>query len=212
MINSNQELVNFLVYEGELNSQSLKTALLKIDRRFFVSPKLQNEAYENYPLPIGEWQTISQPSTVVFMLEKLQPQLGQNILEVGSGCGWVSALLAFIVGNKGRVTGIDIIPELVELARDNTKRFNFNNLEFIAGDGSKGFIKLAPYERIIVSAGAKTIPQALIEQLKDGGRMVIPVGDYLQDMMVVEKKGKWIKKVAYPGFVFVPLLEDRFVS
>ncbi len=201
-----EDLIQNLINSGELKNPLLIKALEQIDRRNFVQKKLQTEAYGNHPLPIGEGQTISQPSTVVLMMEWLKVEPGQNILEVGSGCGWVSALLAFVVGDKGRVTAIEIIAELVELAKNNIKGFNFNNLEFIAGDGSKGFVKNAPYDRIIVSAGAKEIPQALLDQLKDGGRMVIPVGDDLQDMLVIERIGDKFKQTKYPGFVFVPLV------
>ncbi len=210
MNTTNEQLISFLENSGELNSQLLKQALLKIDRRFFIPPSMQNEAYANYPLPIGVGQTISQPSTVVFMLEQLKIEPGQNILEVGSGCGWVSALLAHIVGGQGKVIGIDIIPELVELAKNNIKRFGFKNLAFIIGDGSKGLAKYAPYDRIIVSAGAKTIPRALLDELKNGGYMVIPVGEFTQDMVVIEKLGGKFKQTKFPGFVFVPLVSKFY--
>jgi len=101
---------------------------------------------------------------------------------------------------------MDIIPELVELAQTNTKAYAFKNLELVTGDGSNGYIKQAPYDRIIVSAGAKQLPEKILEQLKDGGRAVVPVGEYTQDIMVISRQRDKFKQTKYPGFVFVPLV------
>ena len=213
-----EEFVQSIISHSQAKNTAIKKALLAVDRAKFVSPELSSQTYDDYPLPIGFGQTISQPSTVVFMLEQLNIKPGQKILEVGSGCGWVSALLAFMVGDKGRVIGLEVIPELVELARDNVQKviasssyaeseaISFKNLQFVAGDGSRGYAQMSPYDRIIVSAGATEIPQKLLGQLKDGGRAVIPVGDPGQDMLVIERQGGEFKQTKYPGFVFVPLV------
>lgn len=215
-----EEFAQNIIGRSQTQNPTIKLALLAVDRAKFVPAKLLGEAYADYPLPIGFGQTISQPSTVVFMLEQLQAKSGQQILEVGSGCGWVSALLAYIVGDKGRVIGVDVIPELVVLARENIQRViatsgkaegeaisqDYKNLQFVVGDGNLGYAPASPYDRIIVSAGAKTIPKKLLQQLKDTGRAVIPVGKDTQDILVIVRQGDKFNQTKYPGFVFVPLV------
>jgi protein-L-isoaspartate(D-aspartate) O-methyltransferase len=171
----------------------------KVDRKDFVLKEYEKEAYEDYPLPIGYGQTISQPSTVYFMLKLLNPQKGEKILDVGSGSGWTTALLAEAVEEKGMVFGIEKIPELVLFGRNNINKYDFNNVKIIEAGKELGLKEHAPFDKILVSASAKEIPQELIGQLKDNGVMVIPVKN---DILRIEKGGK-IEK--YEGFVFVPL-------
>jgi protein-L-isoaspartate(D-aspartate) O-methyltransferase len=144
------------------------------------------------------------------MLELLQPKKGDKVLDIGSGSGWTTALLAEIVGENGKVFGIEIIPELKEFGEENTKKYNFVESKraiFICGDGSKGLKDEAPFDKIHVGAAAAEIPKALLEQLKIGGRMVIPVGVEVQDMVLIEKiSEKEYKEERYPGFLFVPLI------
>lgn len=142
------------------------------------------------------------------MLELLDPRRGQNILDIGSGSGWTTALLAYITGEKGRVTAVERIPELCEFGRKNIDKFDFIK-KGIAGiycaDGNEGFPHHAPYDRILVSAAAQEIPQPLKDQLKIGGKMVIPVHN---DIWYLEKKSKSdFYKEEFPGFSFVPLVE-----
>jgi len=187
-----------------LNSSEIKKAFETIDRADFVLKDYKTEAYEDHPLPIGYSQTISQPTTVAFMLELLEAEEGQNILDVGSGSGWTTALLASLVGGKGKVTGIEIIPELAKLGQKNLGKYNFKNAKIFLSDGRFEKKENAPYDRILVSASANEVPEELINQLKFGGVMIIPV---VNTLIKLEKvKDGLIKKEEFPGFAFVPLI------
>ncbi len=201
-------LVNELIRDGYLKSDSIIEAFSMIRRIEFVPQDLESQSEANIPLPIGYGQTISQPLTVAFMLELLDPQKNQVILDVGSGSGWTTALLSYIVGEKGKVIGIERISELCEFGKNNVDKFGFIKkgiAEMYCGNGSKGFPRHAPYDRILVSAMVDEVPIALKEQLKVGGKMVIPVHN---DIWFLEKKGENdFYKEEYPGFSFVPLIE-----
>jgi len=200
-------LIGDLVKRGYLKSDVVIKAFLEIDRTEFVPEDLKDEAYSNIPLPLGYNQTISQPLTVAFMLELLDPDLGQNILDIGSGSGWTTALLSYAVGSRGKVTALETIPELCELGKRNTAKFNFIKkgvAEFYNIDGNLGYSKNAPYDRILVSAMAEKVPKALKEQLKIGGVLVIPV--YNDIWRLKKEKNNDFYEEKYPGFSFVPLV------
>ena len=200
-------LINDLIRQGYLKSDVIIKAFSEIDRAEFVPEDLKDEAYSNIPLPLGYNQTISQPLTVAFMLELLDPDLGQNILDIGSGSGWTTALLSYAVGSRGKVTALETIPELCELGKRNTAKFNFIKkgiAEFYNIDGNLGYPKNAPYDRILVSAAAEKIPRDFKKQLKAGGILVIPVRDEIWQLKKKDKGGFKIRK--YPGFSFVPLV------
>ena len=202
-----ENLINNLIKNGYLKTPEIINAFRKIDRVDFVSKELKSEAAANTPLPIGYEQTISQPLTVAFMLELLEPKEGNKILDVGSGSGWQSSLLAYIVGKEGKVFAIERIPELSEFGRENSQKYNFENLEFIAGDGSRGYEKEALYDRIIVAASAfREIPAKLKKQLKIGGRLVVPVENSI--WLVIKKAKDEYEGKEFPGFIFVPLVEE----
>jgi protein-L-isoaspartate(D-aspartate) O-methyltransferase len=173
-----------------------------------VPDDLVQQAEANIALPIGHGQTISQPATVAFMFELLDPKRGQNILDVGSGSGWTTGLLAYIAGEHGKVTGLEIIKELCEFGKSNVEKFSFVKkgiVEFHNVSGFDGFEKNAPYDRILISASVEEIPSALKKQLAIGGKMVLPV---FNDVWYVEKKAEddfAIEK--FPGFSFVPFVE-----
>ncbi len=202
-------LISELIQRGYLKTDLIIDAFSEINRIEFVPEDLANQAEANIPLPIGHGQTISQPLTVAFMFELLDPRRGQNILDVGGGSGWTVALLSYIAGEKGKVAAIERIPELCEFGKKNTDKFSFIKkgiAEFYCADGTKGFQKYAPYDRILVSAMTQEIPKVLKEQLKIGGKMVIPVHN---DIWYLEKKGEDdFYKEEYPGFAFVPLIQE----
>ena len=202
-----KQLIKNLISDGYLKTPEIIDAFYKIDRVNFVPEELKREAQVNAPLPIGYGQTISQPLTVAFMLELLQPKDGHKILDVGSGSGWQSSLLAYIVKDKGKIIAIERISELSEFGKDNSKKYNFKNLEFVVGDGSKGYKKEAPYDRIIVAAAAfDEIPNELKNQLKINGRLVIPVKNSI--WLVIKKEENKFEEKEFPGFAFVPLVEN----
>ena len=202
-----KQLIENLIGAGYLKTSEIINAFYKINRIDFIPEDLKAEAQINAPIPIGYGQTISQPLTVAFMLELLEPKEGDKILDVGSGSGWQSSLLAYLAGNSGGVIAIERIPELSEFGKNNSKKYNFKNLKFVAGDGSKGYEKEAPYDKIIVAAAAfDKIPEELKKQLKIGGRMVIPVENSI--WLVVKKEENEFEEKEFPGFVFVPLVEN----
>jgi protein-L-isoaspartate(D-aspartate) O-methyltransferase len=204
---SNQELANYLKERGVLRTKEIIDAFLKIDRKDFVKEEYIDQAYFDTPLPTLMGQTISQPYVVAFMLELIQPQKGQKILDIGFGSGWTTSLLAEIVGENGKVYGIEVVPEVFEFGKKNIEKYNFLQkgiVEVFLMDGSKGFPEKAPFDRILVSAASKKIPEEMILQLKDGGILVIP--DFEGIWKVKKINGK-IEKEYHYGFIFVPLVE-----
>lgn len=200
------ELVDSLIKIGYLKTPTIIEAFKKVDRKNFVPPELENEAYGDYPLPIGYGQTISQPLTVAFMLELLQAQSGEHILEVGAGSGWQTALLAELVGQKGKVVAIERIPELAETAKNNLAPYNYSQVELVLGDGSKGYSKASPFDKIIAAASSQSVPEVWKEQIKAGGLLVFPMRWSI--WKVTKMSDKEFKKEEHPGFVFVPLIEE----
>ena len=207
------ELVRTLKSQGVLKSRLVEAAFRATDRAAFVLPEHREEAYGNYPLPIGHDQTISQPYTVAFMLDLLDPRPGDRILEVGAGSGWQTALLAHIVtgdGAAGRVIAIERIPELSALARTHLKSHGDlarGGVELIGADASLGAPRFAPFDKIIAAAAAGgDVPAAWREQLKPGGTIVAPVGDAIIRYRKTPE-GAWLHE-SFPGFAFVPLVTE----
>lgn len=207
-------LVDNLIKNKILRTPEIIAAFRKIKRIDFLPPELALSADLDEALPIGYGQTNSQPYTVAFMFEKLLPCPGDKILDVGCGSGWTTALAAEIVGEKGRVYGVEVIPELSKLAETNIAKYDFTGsgrVKIILGDGRLGLPGEAPFDKIIVSAATAEIPQQLTAQLKIGGRMIIPLGRKfnIQSLSLIEKKaGGELKQTDFPGFVFVPLIKQ----
>jgi protein-L-isoaspartate(D-aspartate) O-methyltransferase len=206
-LDENEKLIEGIKCLDYLKSKNIEDALRKFKREFFIPPSMKHLAYRDFPISIGFNQTISQPSTVVAMTEALEVEKGQKILEIGTGSGWQASILSYLVSEKGFVYSIEIIEELAEFAKKNLKKLGIKNVEVVEKDGSEGLKEKAPFDRIIVTAACPDIPKTLIDQLRDGGIMVIPVGNlYLQDMLVVKKmKGK-VEKKSIGSFMFVPLV------
>jgi protein-L-isoaspartate(D-aspartate) O-methyltransferase len=213
------DIVNYLVQNGTLKSPDIVDAFRKIKRIDFLPEEMKHLADEDEALPIGWGQTISQPTVVAFMLELLQSKKGDKILDVGSGSGWTSALLGKIVGKEGKVYAIEIVPELKEFGEKNVSKYGFikdNIVEFILGNGRVGLEKESPFDKILVSAAANKLPLALKNQLRIGGKIVIPtvnekqVSFYSQSIWLFQKKNKNnLEKQEYSGFVFVPLINKK---
>jgi protein-L-isoaspartate(D-aspartate) O-methyltransferase len=200
-------LIKNLIYKGHLKTDRIIDAFAKIRRVDFVPKELEAASGADIPLPIGHGQTISQPLTVAFLLEKLAALPGDKILDIGAGSGWTTALLAEIVGEKGKVVGVERYKDLCDFGTNNISKYNFlsgGRAKIICADASKGYINEAPYNRILVSAAAEKIPEELKKQLAVGGRLVIPVKESV--WMVEKKSDKVFHDEEYPGFVFVPLV------
>jgi len=202
-------LINDLIKNGYLRSDDIIDAFSNVRRIEFVPEDLASQSEANIPLPIGYGQTISQPLTVAFMMELLEPKSGQNVLDIGSGSGWTTGLLAYIVGEQGKVTSMEKIKELCEIGKKNIDKFGFIKkgiVEFYSESAENGFEKNAPYDRILVSASVDEIPSILRKQLVAGGKMVIPV---MNSIWYVEKKGEDDFNIEkFPGFTFVPFVND----
>lgn len=202
-------LVDDLIKGGWLKTERIIEAFRKIKRVDFLPKGMENLAELNEALPIGEGQTISQPLVVAFMLELLQPVAGDKILDIGFGSGWTSTLLGQIVGEKGKIVAIEIIPQIAQFGQNNIAKYNFIEkgiVECLVADGSKGYEKEAPYDKILASASAERLPYSWKEQLKIGGRIVVPIRNSI--WLFEKKENNTFDEKEYPGFVFVPLIEN----
>lgn len=208
---SNSELVAHLKSSFHLKREENEKAFLLTDRKNFVLPEFRAQAYADAPLPTLQGQTISAPGVVAIMTEALEVKPGMRVLEVGAGSGYQTAILSRLVGKTGKVFSMERIPELAGLAKKNLKRDGVNSVQLTCGDGSAGLAGEAPFDRIIVTAAARKMPEKLVEQLKHQGKMVLPVGEsaYAQRLLLVEKKGGTLIEKKILDVVFVPLIEGK---
>ena len=201
-------LIDDLVKKKWLKTPEIISAFRKIKRVDFMPRDSEDLAEIDEAMPIGYGQTISQPLVVAFMLELLEPKAGEKILDVGSGSGWTSALLSEIAGEKGKVIALELLPELKEFGEKNAAKYSFVEkgiVEFVCCDGSKGYEKEAPFDKILAPASARRLPEAWKKQLKIGGRIVTPINSSI--FLFTKKSEKELEEKEYPGFVFVPLIE-----
>jgi protein-L-isoaspartate(D-aspartate) O-methyltransferase len=203
------ELVKKLKWEGRIKSKVVEKAFLETPRELFLPEKLKSYAYVDTPLEIGNSQTISAPHMVAIMCEELDIQKGQKILEIGAGSGYHAAIISKIIGLKGHIYTIERFSSLSEFAKKNLKNAKIENVTVETGDGSLGLPKYAPYDRIYVTCAAPEIPPPLIEQLKDNGKLMLPVGGMICQLQLIEKKGTKIKIKDLGGCAFVPLVGEH---
>jgi protein-L-isoaspartate(D-aspartate) O-methyltransferase len=204
--NARLKMVKSQVEDRGILDPHVLSAMRRIPREDFVAPDSRAHAYEDRPLAIGAGQTISQPYIVAYMIDALELKGGEKILEIGGGSGYAAAVLAVIAGH---VFTIERIPELADLARTNLATAGVRNVNVRCADGTQGWPEEAPFDAILVSAGAPDIPRALLDQMKTGARMVVPVGDdpTSQDLIRVTRRGaadfqrEWLTSVR-----FVPLI------
>lgn len=194
-----------------IRDERVLEAMTKVPRHFFVAPSFADRAYDDQPLPIGESQTVSQPYIVAAMLESLSLKPSDKVLEIGTGSGYQTALLAELVAE---VFSIERHASLTQAAQQVLERLGYQNVQLRTGDGSLGWPDAAPFDGIIISAAAPQIPPSLMAQLKDGGRMIAPVGTpEVQDLRLVCRLGDEIRSVRLDGCRFVPLVgKEGFTS
>jgi protein-L-isoaspartate(D-aspartate) O-methyltransferase len=173
-----------------------------VPRHQFVPETMRERAYGDYPLPIGNGQTISQPYIVAAMTELLEPAIGDTVLEIGTGSGYQAAVLSKLVHE---VYSIEIVAELAEDARKKLAELGYDNVVVITGDGYRGLPKKAPFDGIIVTAAPEEVPQPLIDQLAVGGRLVIPVGGMIQELVVLERTRDGVQTRRVFPVRFVPM-------
>ncbi len=203
-MNSMQTLVDAMILSDRLEDPQIIDAFRAVDRKYFVPDSFSEHIYVDAPLPIGNNQTISQPSTVAFMLEQLAPREGDKVLDIGSGSGWTTALLCQIVGEKGSVTGLERMDALVEQGKKNLVKLQFGSHCRIQRAGEKLGLPGEQFDRILVSASADEIPEELFLQLKIGGILVIPVKNSIFKFKKVSDA--YVEREEFYGFVFVPLI------
>lgn len=198
-----QELIDYWKNKNIITNENILKAFQEVKRENFVLLEYKDSAYEDVPLPIGHESTISQPTTIMIMLQALEIKENQKILEVGTGSGYTAALISRI-NTKGKIYSIDIIPEVIEFAKNNLK--NIENIELFCKDGKQGLKEFAPFDRILINAACKEIPKELISQLKVNGILVAPIGpEYQQKMIKITKEKDKLKEEYLGDFVFVKL-------
>ncbi len=198
-----ERMVVELVKSGYLRSERIIKVFLEIPRHLFVKKTDTNFAYSDYPLPILAGQTISAPHMVAMMTELLEPKERDRVLEIGAGSGYQAAILSKLVK---KIYSVEINPDLVSFAKSNLERAGIKNVEVIQGDGSKGYEKAKPYDKIIVTCATPEIFNSWISQLKTNGILLAPVGGgFYQELIKIRKTKKGLERKNYGGCAFVPL-------
>ncbi len=200
-----QQMVKQQIVDRGIKDTKVIAAMKDVDRHVYVPKNYRDMAYSDRPLPIGNGQTISQPYIVALMTELLELEEGEKVLEIGTGSGYQAAVLSHITSE---VYSIEIIEELAEQAKDNLQKQGYDSIKLKIGDGYKGWEEYAPFDAIIVTCAPSDIPEPLKEQLAEGGRMVIPIGDkFIQELVLFEKKNGELEKQEISSVRFVPMLD-----
>ncbi len=209
MLEKRYELTEELIRWGYLKTSKIIDAFKRVPRHEFIPENLRESAYLDQPLPIGHGQTISAPSMIAIMLEALKPEKGEKVLEIGAGSGYNAALIAEIIGKTGKLFTIERVQELAEFGRNNLQKSGYWWVKVIVGDGTCGYEKEAPWDRVLVTACAPEVPKPLVNQLKIGGKLAVPVGKHYmaQTLLLVEKISEEETIVErHGGCSFVPLV------
>jgi len=202
-----QKMVEAQLRARGIRDERVLAAMERVPREIFICEEYWEQAYEDHPLPIGSGQTVSQPYIVAFMLEVLSLKGAEKVLEIGTGTGYQTALLAELAG---QVYSVERIESLARTAEAILQRLGSRNVGLTVGDGSRGLVEQAPFDAIVVSAAAPQIPQPLLEQLREGGRMVIPVGPAdAQELILVRKQDGGAVITNLEGCRFVPLIGEQ---
>ena len=197
-----EKMVDEQIRKRGVKDKRVLEVMRKVPRHLFVDPDSMNAAYEDNAMPIECDQTISQPYIVALMTELLELNTASKVLEIGTGCGYQTAVLAEMVEE---VYTVEILPNLAESASKRFEEFDYRNIHRRCGNGYYGWEKYAPYDRIIVTAAPKKLPDRLIEQLTEGGLMVLPIGDYHQDLVRIHRTEHGIECKTVSGVRFVPM-------
>ena len=199
--------MNDLIYHGYLHSDGVISAMNSVNRADFLAPTFREQAEVEMPLPIGHGQTVTPPRTTAIMLELLDAKKGHHVLDVGTGSGWTAALLGHIVSDTGNVVTIERIEDLYTFSKENIEKYGYitdKRVECILGNAGEGYAAGAPFDRILVSAMASSVPEVFQQQLKIGGKMVIPVHN---SICYIEKCGEDdFYQEEFAGFNFVPFV------
>ena len=200
--NVRQKMVQDQIEKRGIENPDVLAAMRKVQRHQFVTPEYRKWAYDDKPLPIDKGQTISQPYIVALMTELLEVEANSKILEIGTGCGYQTAILAELARE---VFTVEIIAKMSKTAEARLKTLKYHNIHYKQGNGYYGWIEHAPYDGVLVAAAPKKIPHRLTQQLAEGGRMVVPVGTDLQDLFLVKKRAGKVNTIKITGVSFVPM-------
>ncbi len=194
----------------DITNACVLEVMARVPRHEFVPERLRADAYADHPLPIGDGQTISQPFIVAYMTEKLEPRPADRVLEIGTGSGYQTAVLAEMVA---QVYSIEIIEHLAQRAAADLKRLGYTNVHVRAGDGYQGWPEAAPFDAIVVTCAPNQVPQPLIDQLTEGGRIIIPLGlTWNQELVLLRKRGGKLEQQAVLPVSFVPMTGEAAQS
>jgi len=200
-----EEMVEKQIVARGIKDKRVVEAMRRVERHLFVPREFRDKAYEDHPLPIGEGQTISQPYIVAYMTELLELHPDDRVLEIGTGSGYQTAILAELAGE---IFTVELIPSLSYSARDILNELGYTNIVFKIGNGYDGWEERAPFDKIIVTAAPVELPRKLVEQLRVSGRMCIPIGEYDQMLYLVIKTEKGVQSIPKIPVAFVPLIRE----